>query len=429
MKVLVVGNGGREHALCWKLAASPRLDALYCAPSSPGTRQAARSVDLAVEDLDGLVAFAREEGIDLAVVGPEQPLTLGLVDRLRAAGVTAFGPDAQGARLEGSKAFAKELMVRTGIPTARFAVAGSRAEAESAAARFGLPVVLKADGLAAGKGVFVVEDRAALAAALDALYDERRFGAAADAVVVEECLIGEEVSMIALSDGSRLLPCATSKDYKRIGDGDRGPNTGGMGAHSPSGILDAEGAAHVEKVALQPVIEGMASAGTPFVGVLYAGLMMTADGPRVLEFNVRFGDPECQPLMLRLDDDLLPVLAAGAAGDFGDLRLRFSRQAAACIVLANEGYPGAAHAGDVIEGIDRASRRDGIVVFHAGTRERDGTIVAAGGRVLDVCARKATLEEALASAYSAVDEIRWAHRVLRRDIGARVLERGPLDDR
>ncbi|MEZ5331711.1 MAG: phosphoribosylamine--glycine ligase [Thermoanaerobaculia bacterium] len=427
MKVLVVGNGGREHALCWKLATSPLLDTLYCAPGSPGTRPLAQSVEVAVDDLDGLVSFVRREEIDLTVVGPELPLTLGLVDRLRAVGSAAFGPDAAAARLEGSKAFAKELMVRSGIPTARFSVAGSRREAESAIARFGLPVVLKADGLAAGKGVFVVEDRAALAEALDALYDERRFGPAADAVVVEECLVGEEVSMIALSDGSRLLPCATSKDYKRIGDGDEGPNTGGMGAHSPSGVLDAAGASRVEEVALRPVLEGMDRAGTPFVGVLYAGLMLTADGPRVLEFNVRFGDPECQPLMLRLDDDLLPALAAGAAGDFGTVPLRFSRQAAACVVLANEGYPGKPRTGDPIEGIDRASER-GVVVFHAGTSELDGAVVATGGRVLGVCAREATLGGALESAYAGADEIHWPHRVLRRDIGARVVAGGVVGD-
>jgi len=428
MRVLVVGNGGREHALCWKLAASPLLDRLYCAPGSPGTEALAESLSVAANDVEGICALAAEKEIDLTIVGPELPLTLGLVDRLQAQGRAAFGPCREAARLEGSKAFAKELMSREGIPTARFALATSRAEAESAAARFGLPVVLKADGLAAGKGVFVVGEAAALGEALDALFGERRFGSAADTVLVEECLVGEEVSIIALSDGTGLLPCATSKDYKRIGDGDRGPNTGGMGAHSPSGVLDASAAAEIEASILQPVIDSMAAAGTPFAGVLYAGLMLTADGPRVLEFNVRFGDPECQPLMLRLDDDLLPVLAAGAAGDFRELPLRFSAEATACVVLANEGYPGVAVTGDSIEGIERAEVGKGAVVFHAGTARRDGEIVAAGGRVLDVCARRATLQAALSAAYAAEEEIRWPHKVVRRDIGARVLERGVVGD-
>ncbi len=420
MRVLVVGSGGREHALCWKLRQSPLLSTLYCAPGNPGTAEVAENVELAAEDLDGLTRFASERRVDLTLVGPEQPLTLGLADRLQAAGLSVFGPRRAAARLEGSKVFAKRFMERHGVPTARFQVAGSRPEVEEAVQAFGLPVVLKADGLAAGKGVLIPTDERELAAALDALFEERRFGAAAAQVVVEECLVGEEVSMIVLADGRRLLPLATSKDYKRIGDGDQGPNTGGMGAHSPAGVIAEDEAERLAGSLLQGVLDGSAAEGEPFIGVLYAGLMLTAAGPRVLEFNVRFGDPECQPLMLRLAGDLLPVLAAGAAGSFGGSRLAFGEGAAACVVLANAGYPGTPVTGDPITGLDEAAAA-GAVVFHAGTRREAGRLLASGGRVLGVCAAAADLAGALARAYGAADCIRWSHKVLRRDIGRRLL--------
>ncbi len=420
MRVLVVGSGGREHALCWKLAQSPLATALYCAPGNPGTAEVAENIEIAADDLGGLVRFAGEWRIDLTVVGPELPLTAGLADRLAAAGHAVFGPRRGAARLEGSKAFAKEFMARHRVPTARFQTVGSRPEAAEAAGEFGLPVVLKADGLAAGKGVLIPGNETELAAALDALFAERRFGRAADRVVVEECLAGEEVSMIVLSDGRRLLPLATSKDYKRIGEGDSGPNTGGMGAHSPSGVIAEEEAERLARELLQPVLDGMAAEGEAFVGVLYAGLMLTVDGPRVLEFNVRLGDPECQPLMLRLAGDLLPVLAAGAAGDFGGARLAFADGAAACVVLANAGYPETPAGGDPIQGLDEAAR-EGAVVFHAGTRRRGEELLASGGRVLGVCATGPDLGRALAAAYAAADRIHWPHKVLRRDIGRRLL--------
>lgn len=421
MRVLVVGGGGREHALCWKLAQSPLLRELHCAPGNPGIEGVAQCVEIAADDIEALTGFVADRRIDLTVVGPEVPLTLGLADALRASGRAVFGPDRHGARLEGSKVFAKEFMRRHGIPTADFVVVDDLETARRAALELGLPAVLKADGLAAGKGVLIPTSGEELEEALGALFVERRFGASADRVVVERCLTGEEVSLLAISDGRTLQRFVTAKDYKRIGDGDSGPNTGGMGAHSPSVVLPEAAAAEVATRVLQPVIDGMAADGHPFVGVLYGGLMLTPDGPVTLEFNVRFGDPECQPLMLRLRGDLLPVLAAAAAGDFGAERLDFDDGAAACVVLASAGYPGTPTTGDAVVGLDAAGRAPGVVVFHAATRRRaDGAIVTAGGRVLNVCARGADLAEALARAYTAADGIQWPARTLRRDIGRRV---------
>jgi phosphoribosylamine--glycine ligase len=427
MRVLVIGSGGREHALCWKLAQSPEIDELYCAPGNPGIAEVADLVAEGADDVQGLAGFAADLKIDLTVVGPELPLTLGLADELARRGLRVFGPTREAARLEGSKVFAKELMGRHGIPTAEFEVAHDAAEARAAARRFGLPVVLKADGLAAGKGVIIPETDEELDRALAAFFEDRRFGASGDRVLVERFLTGEEVSFIALSDGERVLPLATSKDYKRIGEGDTGPNTGGMGAHSPSGVVSAELAAELLTTVIRPTVQGMAAENRPFRGVLYAGLILTDEGPRVLEYNVRLGDPEAQALLLRIEDDLLPVLAAGAEGDFGSHRLRFTRDAAACIVLASSGYPGKPVKGEAIRGIERARAHEGAEVFHAGTAWDDGdgsTLVAAGGRVLDVCARGEDLVTALRRAYAAAAEIEWPAKVFRRDVGKRVLERG-----
>jgi phosphoribosylamine--glycine ligase len=422
MKVLVIGNGGREHALCWKLRQSPLLTELYCAPGNPGTAQVADNVPIAADEIHRLADFAADLKIDLTVVGPELSLSLGIADDFHSRGLRLFGPRRQAAELESSKVFAKRFMERHSIPTAPFEIVHDAAEAKRAAESFGFPVVLKADGLAAGKGVLIVQDDEQLQAALETLFEERRFGAAADRVVVEAFLPGEEVSFIALCDGKRLLPMATSKDYKRIGDQDKGPNTGGMGAHSPSGVLSGEEASRVVETILRPTVQGMAEEGRPIVGVLYAGLMLTEQGPQVLEYNLRFGDPETQPLMMRIDGDLLPVLAAGAAGDFGNHRLTFRKEAAACIVLASFGYPGKPVKGEVIEGLDRAAAREGVQVFHAGTAERDGQILSAGGRVLGVSAVGHGLAEALKRAYEATAEIQWPSKVIRRDIGRRVLE-------
>lgn len=429
MKVLVIGGGGREHALCWKLRQSPLLTELYCAPGNPGIGEIADLVPTAPEEVQRLADLAADLSIDLTVVGPELPLTLGLADELTRRGLAVFGPSRAAAELEGSKVFAKAFMERQGIPTAPSRVAHDADAARAAALEIGLPAVLKADGLAAGKGVLIVHDKTQLDDALATLFEERRFGAAGDRVLVEPFLVGEEVSFLALSDGERLLPFATSKDYKRIGENDTGPNTGGMGAHSPSHLLSSEQCADIMERVMRPTVAGMAAEGRPFMGVLYAGLMMTAEGPRVLEFNVRFGDPEAQALLLRVEDDLLPILASGAAGGFNVRRLRFKKAAAACIVLASEGYPGKPVKGEEIDGLDRAAALPGVEIFHAATREEGDRLLSAGGRVLNVCATAPHLSEALKRAYAAAGEIHWPSKVLRRDIGRRVLEHGAVAGR
>lgn len=424
MRVLVVGSGGREHALCWKLRQSPLLKELYCAPGNPGIAKVADLVPIAVDEIQNLADFAADMKIDLTVVGPELPLTLGLVDEFDQRGLTVFGPSRMAAELEGSKVFAKEFMRRHGIPTAAFEVVHDLQEARQALSRFSFPVVLKADGLAAGKGVLIVSDRHEAKEALRILFQERRFGSAADRVIVEECLEGEELSFIALSDGERILTFASSKDYKRIGEDDTGPNTGGMGAHSPAGVLTSEQGGMVLEKVMHPTIKGMAAEERPFVGVLYAGLMLTADGPKVLEYNVRFGDPEAQPLMLRLEDDLLPALVSGAAGRFEMSRLEFRKEAAVCVVLAAAGYPSDPVKGDRISGLEEADRHEAVKVFHAGTKMKDGHVVSAGGRVLNVCATGPRLQDALRRAYHAAGDIRWANKVYRHDIGRRIVSRG-----
>ena len=423
MKVLVIGNGAREHALCWKLRQSPLLGELYCAPGNPGIASVADRVPVAPEEVHRLADFATEMKIDLTVVGPELPLTLGLADELASRGLAVFGPTQRAAEIEGSKVFSKLFMERHGIPTAPFAIVHDAAAARAEAARFGFPVVLKADGLAAGKGVLIVADEAGLEEGVRALFEERRFGASADRVVVEAFLSGEEVSLMALCDGERVLPLATARDYKRIGDGDTGPNTGGMGAHSPSGGLSAEAAAEAVDTILRPAVAGLAAEGRPFTGVLYAGLILTPEGPRVLEFNARFGDPEAQVVMLRLEDDLLPILAAGAAGHFDARRLSFRREVAACVVLASPGYPGRPLQGEPIRGLDRAAAVPGVEIFHAATSLADGELVSAGGRVLSVCALAPDLAGALDRAYAAAGEIDWPGKVYRRDIGRALLGR------
>jgi phosphoribosylamine--glycine ligase len=420
----VIGSGGREHALCRQLAQSPEIEALYCAPGNPGIARLAERVPIPPDEIQALADFASERAIDLTVVGPELPLSLGIVDEFRERGLTAFGPTRQAAELESSKVFAKEFMKRHGIRTAPFEVAHTADEARQAARRLGLPVVLKADGLAGGKGVLIVRRPAELEQGLAVLFGERRFGSAGDRVVVESCLSGEEVSMIALCDGRRLLPLAPSKDYKRIGEGDTGPNTGGMGSHSPSGVLDAEQATAILDGVLRPAVDGMAAENRPFQGVLYAGIMLTEEGPSVLEFNVRLGDPEAQCILLRLDDDLLPALVAGARGQFETERLHFRREAAACIVLASLGYPERPVTGDPIHGLEAAAVRPGVEIFHAGTALDGKNVVSAGGRVLNVCATGPDLAAALKSAYQAVGDIRWPNKVFRTDIGRRILTRG-----
>jgi phosphoribosylamine---glycine ligase len=422
MKVLVVGSGGREHALCWKLRQSPLLAELYCAPGNPGIAEVADLVPIQAEEIHKLADFARDLGIGLTVVGPELPLALGLADELAARGLAVFGPTQAAAEIESSKAFAKQFMTRHGIPTPDFRVVHERAEAEAAARELGLPVVLKADGLAAGKGVLIPRDEDELADALDTFFTERRFGTSGDKVIVERCLVGDEVTFMVLSDGSRVLPLAACRDYKRLGDGDTGPNTGGMGAHSPTGVLDKEVAQDVLDRVVRTAIDGLAAEGRPLRGVLYTGLMLTSDGPQVLEFNARFGDPETQALMMRLDDDLLPVLQSGAAGNFSTSRLQWKHEAAACVVLASAGYPGMPVKGEAIGGLQEAAALEGVQVFHAGTARREGQVVSAGGRVLDACATGVSLRDALKKAYGAATLVDWPSKIFRRDIGRAVIE-------
>jgi phosphoribosylamine--glycine ligase len=423
MRVLVVGGGGREHALVWKLRQSPGLEALYCAPGNAGIAEQAESVPIAADDLAGLERFAREQAIDLTVVGPELPLTLGLVDRFAAAGLRAFGPDAAAARLEGSKAFAKELLARLEVPTASFGVFDQPDDAARYVREQGAPVVVKADGLASGKGVYVCPTVAAALEAIDACMRERRFGAAGARVVVEEFLEGEEVSFMALTDGRTVLPLATAQDHKRAFDGDTGPNTGGMGAYSPAPVVTAALRDRIMREIIEPVVHGLGREGTPYRGLLYAGLMVGGERARVLEFNVRFGDPEAQVVLLRLRADLLDLLVRACEGRLAGAAVDWDARPAVCVVLAAEGYPGAVERGRPIEGLEGLRGwRDGVV-FHAATRRADGALLTDGGRVLGVTALGDTVGGAAAAAYAAVGRIRWPGMHYRRDIAHRALAR------
>ena len=424
MRVLVVGSGGREHALCWAIAASPLCDMLFCAPGNPGIAEEATCVPVSASDLDGIVALCRRERIDFVVVGPETPLVAGLVDRLEAVGIRAFGPTAAAAALEGSKGFTKDLCAKYDIPTAAY---GRFRDAEAAKAfvrERGAPIVVKADGLAAGKGVTVaITVDEALAAIDDAL--SGRFGAAGAELVIEEFLRGEEASFFVLIDGEHALPLATAQDHKRVGDGDTGPNTGGMGAYSPAPCVTPE----IERVVMEriiaPTIAGMATEGRPFKGVLYAGLMLTADGPKLIEYNVRFGDPECQALMPRLKSDLLSALIATRDGVLDEFDLRWYDQTSICVVLAAEGYPGEPVKGTEIRALDGATGGDpSVKIFHAGTKLFDGRLIADGGRVLNVVAMDKNVATARAKAYAAVDRIHWPEGFCRRDIGWRAIGQG-----
>ncbi len=423
MRVLVVGSGGREHALCWAIAASPLCEALYCAPGNPGIAQEATCVALAPTDIAGILDFCRRERIGFVVVGPEAPLVAGLVDRLEAAGIAAFGPTAAAAALEGSKAFTKDLCARYGIPTAAYRCFTDAEAAKAYARARGAPIVIKADGLAAGKGVTVAATiDEALKAIDDALLD-CRFGAAGSSVVIEDCLVGEEASFFALVDGTFALPLASAQDHKRVGDGDVGPNTGGMGAYSPAPCLSPTLEAEVMARIILPTVAAMAAEGRPFKGVLYAGLMLTSQGPQLIEYNVRFGDPECQVLLPRLKSDLLPALLAARDGVLDAFDLRWNDDVALCVVLAAKGYPENPLKDTVIRGLEEAAAVDPMVlVFHAGTKIAGNRLVADGGRVLNVVARATTVREAQLRAYKVVDRIDWPEGFCRRDIGWRAVE-------
>jgi phosphoribosylamine--glycine ligase len=425
MQILVIGGGGREHALAWKIAQSPRVGKIFVAPGNAGTAHEAKCQNVAVsaEDVDGLLRFARESGIDLTVVGPEAPLVLGVVDRFRAAGLAIFGPTQKGAQLEGSKAFAKDFLARHKIPTAAYGNFTDVAAAEAFIRRHGAPIVVKADGLAAGKGVIIALGADEACAAVRDMLAGNAFGEAGHRVVVEEFLDGEEASFIVMADGEHALALATSQDHKRVGDGDTGPNTGGMGAYSPAPVVTPELHERVMREVILPTIRGMRSEGVPYTGFLYAGLMIGRDGvPKVLEFNCRFGDPETQPVMMRLKSDLVELIEAALAGRLDQTRAEWDARAALGVVMAAGGYPGSYQKGDAIEGLppDTADAK----VFHAGTALMDGRIVTSGGRVLCVTALGPDVAAAQKRAYETLRTIRWNGAQYRTDIGYRAIRRG-----
>ena len=423
MRILVVGSGGREHALAWKIAASPLCDALFAAPGNGGIAQEATCVDIGVEDVAGLVAFARENRIDFVVPGPEASLVAGLVDAMEGAGIACFGPTAAAARLEASKAFTKEVADAAGVPTARWERFEDAAAARAYIARNGAPIVVKADGLAAGKGVTVAMTEAEAVAAVNEALEEKIFGAAGASVVIEEFLSGEEASFHVLSDGTNVLPLATAQDHKRVGDGDTGPNTGGMGCYSPAPVVTPQVEAAVMERIIRPTIARMAALGCPFRGVLYAGLMVTAEGPKLIEYNVRFGDPEAQVLVTRLMSDLVPALMATRDGTLGHIDLRWWPKAALSVVMATRGYPGSYPKNTPIEGLENAGAMEDVTVFHAGTKHEGDRWLSTGGRVLGVTALGTTIADAQAQAYRAVDAIAWPDGFCRRDIGWRAIGR------
>jgi phosphoribosylamine--glycine ligase len=422
MRVLVIGSGGREHALCWAIAASPLLDKLWCAPGNPGTAAVAENLGIGEMDFSALVAFAVANKVDLVVPGPEAPLVGGITDAMEAAGIACCGPSMAAAQLEGSKTFTKEIADAAGIPTAKWERFEDAVSAREFVRRRGAPIVVKADGLAAGKGVVVAATEDEALAAIDAIMERLAFGEAGAAVVIEECLIGEEVSLFALCDGSSAVSLGSAQDHKRVGDGDTGPNTGGMGAFAPvPSFPPAVEQAAFDRI-IRPALAEMAARGTPFRGVLYAGLMLTEDGPKLIEFNVRFGDPECQILLPRLRSDLLPALQAACDGELANFALRWFDTATVGVVMAASGYPEAPQRGGEIKGLDRAAAMADVQVFHAGTeQDAEGRIRAIGGRVLTVCATAATLQQARDRAYAAIDLIDWPTGFCRRDVGWRAL--------
>lgn len=423
MKVLLVGSGGREHALAWRLAGSEKCEHLYCAPGNPGIAEVAECVDIGVDDITGLTAFAKDRKIDFVIVGPEGPLVAGLADSLQAAGIKVFGPNKAAAALEGSKAFTKDLCKKYDIPTAAY---GRFTDVESASVfikKMGAPIVVKADGLAAGKGVIIAQSvDEAIATVKDMLGGS--FGAAGHEVVVEEYLDGEELSFFALSDGKNVIPFNSAQDHKRVGDGDVGPNTGGMGAYSPAHLMTPGLQQKIMERIILPTVRGMAKDGNPFQGVLFAGIMIVAGEPYLIEYNVRFGDPETQPMLLRLQDDLLELLDATASGKLDSHpSLQWSSHTALCVVMAANGYPGPYAKGSVIKGLDDADQMQGVKVFHAGTaKNAAGEIVSIGGRVLGITASANGVAEAQGLAYAAVDKIEWAEGFCRRDIGWRAIK-------
>jgi phosphoribosylamine---glycine ligase len=421
MNILLLGSGGREHALAWKIAASPLLTKLWCAPGNAGIAREAECVALDIADHAAVIGFCKVNAVDLVVVGPETPLAAGIVDDLGRAGIKAFGPSKSAARLEGSKGFTKALCTEFGIPTGAYGRFTNAADALAYIRARGAPIVVKADGLAAGKGVVVAQGLREAQDAVAMMFDGA-FGAAGTEVVIEEFLAGREISFFALSDGDTALPLATAQDHKRVFDHDRGPNTGGMGAYSPTPFVTDKIHAEIMAKIIQPTVDGMKARGTPFRGVLYAGVMLTAEGPKLFEYNVRFGDPECQVLMIRMMSDIVPAMLACCDGQLKNFDLRWFSDPALTVVMAANGYPGDYARGTRIEGLDEAGKVEGAEIFQAGTVAKDGHILANGGRVLNVCASGKTVTEAQRRAYQAVDRIRWPDGFCRRDIGWQAVE-------
>jgi phosphoribosylamine--glycine ligase len=422
MHILLLGSGGREHALAWKIAASPLVTKLWCAPGNAGIAREAECVALDITDHAAVIDFCKRSSVDLVVVGPETPLAAGIVDDLARAGIKAFGPSRQAARLEGSKGFTKALCTEFAIPTGAYGRFDNAADALAYARKQGAPIVVKADGLAAGKGVVVATNLAEAEAAIAMMFDGA-FGKAGAEVVIEEYLAGREISFFALSDGETAMPLASAQDHKRAFDHDQGPNTGGMGAYSPTPFVTAEIHDQIMERIIRPTVAGMKARGTPFCGVLYAGVMLTADGPKLFEYNVRFGDPECQVLMLRMMSDVVPAMLASCDGQLKNFDVRWFPEHAITVVLAARGYPGDYARGTRIDGLEDAAGVEGVEIFHAGTTEKGGAIFANGGRVLNVCALGSTVTEAQRRAYAAVDRIKWADGFCRRDIGWQAVER------
>jgi phosphoribosylamine--glycine ligase len=422
MKVLVVGGGGREHALVWKIAQSPRVSKIYCAPGNAGISKQATIVSIKANDLKGLLEFALKEKIDLTLVGPEEPLTKGIVDLFESRGLFIFGANRKAAEIEGSKSFAKEMMKKYHIPTASYEIFGDPKEAIKYVRKQGAPIVVKADGLAAGKGVIVCETVEEAIQSIDQIMGKKIFGEAGNRVVIEEYLVGEEASYIAFTDGKTILPMASSQDHKPVFDGDQGPNTGGMGAYSPAPVVTEEVHEKIIRKVLRPIIYGLAEEGRPYKGVLYAGLMIQDGHPKVLEFNARFGDPETQPVLMRMKGDIVPILEACMKGTLSQHRIEWDKQASVCVVLASKGYPGDYEKGKVISGLEEVSRMEGVFAFHAGTAFKNEQIITSGGRVLGVTGLGEDIPRAIERAYEAVRKISWEGVQYRKDIGHKALK-------
>ena len=423
MKILVIGSGGREHSLVWKISQSPRVKKIYCAPGNGGIGEMAELVPIGPEEIEKLADFATKEKIDLTVVGPELPLTLGIADLFSKRGLRIFGPNREAARLEGSKAFAKEILKENRIPTASFATFSEASSAKRYLGEQKPPYVVKADGLAAGKGVIICADRKEAEAAIEDILVRKLFGQAGESLVIEEFLVGEEVSFMALTDGEHILSLASSQDHKRVFDSDRGPNTGGMGAYSPAPVVTPELHRRILDEILNPLLRGLKKKGVHYSGVIYAGLMIADDGPKVLEFNARFGDPECQPIMMRLKSDLVSLLEATIEGKLDRMKAEWYRDPAVCVVLCAGGYPGAYEKGQEIRGLEKLKHWQRGFVFHAGSAEKQGRFLTSGGRVLGVTALGTNIQEAVREVYRAIGEIEWDGMHYRRDIAQRALKR------